>query len=754
MNEWRLEPGTLRRAAPGARKAAGGAGFAALLLLVLFLRGTSASAQELKLEWVGSRARFDSYMPQHVPLTAGRPQGIRAVPAGVKSPLWGQLVVGPKEARTSYTVLIDDLEDRDQQLWVDANGNGDLTDDPPVSWVGSTRPGSKTTYRGTATLQVSYRGQILALEMALYRLGTAMRGDTRPSVFCYRQWGYQGEAVLGDKSYRAMLDDELSTGDFRGSDSEKGSGVSLLLDLNGDGKLDSRGERFDVRRPFNVGGTTYEIAGLTASGAGARIVKSARTVAETKPGAVLKVGGPPVPFEARTTTGQTIRFPGDVKARVVLLDFWATWCGPCRAELPNLKSVYDTYRSRGFEVIGISLDKANAAEKLASFTRENGIAWPQILDGKEWDGDLAKAYNIHGIPQGYLVDRATGLVIAADNAVRGPALRTAVEKALGASPAAGAAAPPVAPRQAAADAGRGTAPAPASPNSIAWGNRKATVATATAPAPTDPLLARAEAAARAGKLPTSAQFLEWRRVPLPRPVTLLTPATRELTGRAVARVAREGYLRAGWYYRCPKCGQWHLKLGGAYAVARETVVTAWHVMNPPSPGGSAFAVVVDGAGNFVPVTGVLAASERMDAVVMHVTGGSLVPLALNPAAEAGDAAFCFSDPLKQSGYFSAGIVNRLHERDDEGVRGTPGDAAGSRMNVSCDWGPGSSGAAVFDSAGNVMGHVATIRSLFDEASKPGSSNEASHPEEKVQGVPLMTLHDAIPARSLLTLLRP
>ena len=76
------------------------------------------------------------------------------------------------------------------------------------------------------------------------------------------------------------------------------------------------------------------------------------------------------------------------------------------------------------------------------------------------------------------------------------------------------------------------------------------------------------------------------------------------------------------------------------------------------------------------------------------------------------------------------------------------------MNVSCDWGPGSSGAAVFDSAGNVMGHVATIRSLFDEASKPGSSNEASHPEEKVQGVPLMTLHDAIPARSLLTLLRP
>jgi hypothetical protein len=81
-------------------------------------------------------------------------------------------------------------EDRDQRLWVDASGDGDLTDDPPVSWVSSTRPGSQITYRGTAMLQVSYGGQLVAMELAPYRLGTAMRGDTRPSLFCYRQWGY------------------------------------------------------------------------------------------------------------------------------------------------------------------------------------------------------------------------------------------------------------------------------------------------------------------------------------------------------------------------------------------------------------------------------------------------------------------------------------------------------------------------------------------------------------------------------------
>ncbi len=733
------------------------------LLLALFLPGTSICAQELKLEWVGSRARFDSYVPQHVPLTAARPRGIGAVPAGLTRPLYGELVVGPKEARVPYTVLIDEPEDRDQRLWVDANGNGDLTDDPPVSWAPSTRQGSKTTYRGTATLRVNYRGQVLTMDLALYRLGTAIRGDTRPSVFCYRQWGYQGEAVLGGQTYKAMLDDELTTGDFRGSDSEKGSGVSLLLDLNGDGRFDSRGERFDVRKPFNIGGTTYEIAGLTASGVGIRIVKSSRTVAETKPGAVLKVGGPPVSFEAKTTTGQTIRFPDDnniIKGRVVLLDFWATWCGPCRQELPNLKSIYDGFHSKGFEVIGISLDKANALERLANFTRDNGIPWPQICDGKEWDGDLARAYNVRGIPQGYLVDRSTGLIIASGEAARGPMLRSAVEKALGAlSAAITATSPAVTPSPTGADVGSGSVPAPASSSSIAWSRRTPATgmaqAQARSPARPDPLLQKAEAAARLGKLLASGQLLEWRRSPLPRPLELLAPSTKELPGRAVARLAREGYLRAGWYYKCPKCGLWHLRLGGAYAVAKDTVVTAWHVMAPPSTAGSEFAVVVDGTGNFVPITGVLAASEPMDVIVMHVTGGTLVPLALNPAAEVGDQAFCFSDPLRQRNYFSAGIVNRFYELNDDGAKGAGlRDPTGSRMNVSTDWGPGSSGAAVFDSSGNVIGHVAAIRSLFDQSSKPALSSEPGHTEDQFQHAPLMTLHDAIPARSVLTLLKP
>lgn len=93
----------------------------------------------------------------------------------------------------------------------------------------------------------------------------------------------------------------------------------------------------------------------------------------------------------------------DYRGKVVLLDFWAVWCGPCLGEIPRIKAVYERYHDKGFDVIGVSLDEDAAV--LREFIKEKGIPWRQIFDGQKWAGHLVKQYGVHGIPAPFLMDR-------------------------------------------------------------------------------------------------------------------------------------------------------------------------------------------------------------------------------------------------------------------------------------------------------------------------------------------------------------
>ena len=117
-----------------------------------------------------------------------------------------------------------------------------------------------------------------------------------------------------------------------------------------------------------------------------------------------------------------------MKGKVVLIDFWATWCGPCIAELPNVLKAYEEYNDKGFEIIGISLDNAKDEDKLRTFVKDKKMTWPHAFDGQGWRNSLAKKFGISSIPATFLIGK-DGKVVSTN--LRGPALSKAVKKELG-----------------------------------------------------------------------------------------------------------------------------------------------------------------------------------------------------------------------------------------------------------------------------------------------------------------------------------
>lgn len=143
-------------------------------------------------------------------------------------------------------------------------------------------------------------------------------------------------------------------------------------------------------------------------------------VKKSAPGLILKqkiedmqqvnIGGMAPNFELTTPEGKKLSL-NELRGHIVLLDFWASWCGPCLAEVPNLKAIYEKYHSKGLEILGISLDEKEAAWKNA--IERKALTWRHVSSLKGWKCPVAKRFQVTGIPRMYIIDQQ-GKIIAQD----------------------------------------------------------------------------------------------------------------------------------------------------------------------------------------------------------------------------------------------------------------------------------------------------------------------------------------------------
>ena len=132
------------------------------------------------------------------------------------------------------------------------------------------------------------------------------------------------------------------------------------------------------------------------------------------------VGQPAPAFSQTTPDGKTVSL-ADYRGKYVLVDFWASWCGPCRAENPAVTKVYNEFKGRNFDILGVSLDDEKGRAKWLKAVQDDHLAWTQVSDLKGWQNEAARRYHVRGIPQNFLID-PTGKIVAAN--LRGEELKT------------------------------------------------------------------------------------------------------------------------------------------------------------------------------------------------------------------------------------------------------------------------------------------------------------------------------------------
>ncbi len=140
----------------------------------------------------------------------------------------------------------------------------------------------------------------------------------------------------------------------------------------------------------------------------------------------VEIGSKAPEFTAPNPKGEQIALK-DVLGKVTLIDFWAAWCKPCRVENPNVVKVYEKYHDKGFNILGVSLDRAGQKDKWIQAIKDDNLTWEQVSNLQFWNDPVATLYNVRAIPAAFLLDE-NGVIVATN--LRGEALEAKVKELL------------------------------------------------------------------------------------------------------------------------------------------------------------------------------------------------------------------------------------------------------------------------------------------------------------------------------------